>query len=232
MKTNPTRSTIGLLASGGLDSSILLAHLLESGRRVHPIYIRFGLAWQEAELRALRRFLAALDSPRLHPLTVLEMPVTDLYGGHWSVSGQGVPGAETPDEAVYLPGRNALLIVKAAIYCELHDIDELALAPLASNPFPDATPEFFAELQSVLNRGMHGQVRVTRPFGQFSKQQVMQLGRGYPLHLTFCCVDPRGDLHCGVCNKCAERQAAFRLVGDNDPTTYAGTVSSQGEMSL
>lgn len=215
------RSTIGLLASGGLDSSILLGHLLESGRRVQPIYVWFGLAWQEAELAGLRRFLNALASPRLLPLTVLEMPVADLYGDHWSISGRGVPDRETPDEAVYLPGRNALLIVKAAVWCQMRGIDELALAPLASNPFPDATPEFFSDLQAVLNLGMGGHLRVVRPFGSLSKQQVMEIGRGYPLELTFCCLDPRGDLHCGVCNKCAERQDAFRLLCAVDPTIYA-----------
>lgn len=221
MTSQSVRSTIGLLASGGLDSSILLAHLLDGGRRVQPIYIRFGLAWQEAELAALRQFLAAIASPRLLPLALLEMPVGDLYGDHWSVNGRGVPDRESADEAVYLPGRNALLIVKAAVWCQMRGIGELALAPLASNPFPDATVEFFTDLQAVLNRGMGGQLRLVRPFGSLSKQQVMELGRGYPLELTFCCLAPRGHLHCGVCNKCAERQAAFRFVGAADPTTYA-----------
>ena len=119
---NPIRPTVGLLASGGLDSSILLAHLLDLGQRVRPFYIRFGLTWQDAELAALGRFLTALNHPRLEPLIVLDMPVADLYGDHWSVSGQGVPGAETPDEAVYLPGRNVLLIVKAATWCVLKGI--------------------------------------------------------------------------------------------------------------
>lgn len=214
-------STIGLLASGGLDSSILLGHLLDGGRRVQPIYIRFGLAWQEAELAALRRFLAALAAPRLLPLLVLDMPVADLYGNHWSVHRRGVPNRETADEAVYLPGRNALLIVKAAVWCLMRGIGELALAPLASNPFPDATPEFFADLEGVVNRGMNGQLRLVRPFAGLSKQQVMELGRSYPLELTFCCLDPRGEAHCGVCNKCAERQAAFRLIDVPDPTEYA-----------
>lgn len=221
MMPHPIRSTIGLLASGGLDSSILLGHLLDGGRRVQPIYVWFGLSWQDAELAALRRFLSAISAPRLLPLTVLDMPVSDLYGDHWSVSGRGVPDRDTADEAVYLPGRNALLIVKAALWCQMRGIDELALAPLASNPFPDATPKFFADLEAVLNRGMEGHLRLVRPFGGLSKQQVMELGRGYPLELTFCCLNPRGQLHCGLCNKCAERQAAFRLIGARDPTAYA-----------
>ena len=219
MKDSP-HPTVGVLASGGLDSSILLAHLVERGQRVRPFYVRFGLVWQAAELAALKRFLAAVDSARLGPLVLLDMPIAELYGDHWSITGRGVPGEDTPDEAVYLPGRNALLVVKAVLWCQLHGIEELALAPLCSNPFHDATPAFFAEMEAALNRGADNPVRIVRPFADFSKRQVMQLGREYPLQATFSCIDPRGGEHCGVCNKCAERKHAFRLIGALDPTTY------------
>jgi 7-cyano-7-deazaguanine synthase len=49
----------------------------------------------------------------------------------------------------------------------------------------------------------------------------MELGRDCPLELTFSCIAPVDDLHCGVCNKCAERQTAFRLVNRRDLTRYA-----------
>ncbi|HWB14074.1 MAG TPA: 7-cyano-7-deazaguanine synthase [Pirellulales bacterium] len=214
-------SAAGLLASGGLDSSILLAHLLGRRHRVQPFYVRFGLAWQDAELAALRRFMAALDGRRLEPLVVLDMPVADLYGDHWSVTGREAPGADTPDEAVFLPGRNVLLALKAAIWCQLHGVETLALAPLRSNPFPDVSADFFAHFEALLNRGPIGRVRIVRPFADLSKRQVMQLGRNFPLEHTFSCISPREEMHCGACNKCAERRHAFRLIGRSDPTRYA-----------
>ena len=218
--TRPPSSPIGVLASGGLDSSILVGHLLDKGERLQPFYIRFGSTWQDAELASLRSFLAAFDSRRLQPLVVLDMPVGDLYGDHWSTTGRDVPDEATPDEAVYLPGRNLLLIIKAALWCQLHGIDRLALAPLESNPFADATPEFFAELEVLLNRAESTGLRLVRPFAKLSKRQVMQIGLNYPLHLTFSCINPRSDLHCGVCNKCAERRQAFRSAGVIDRTRY------------
>ena len=169
----------------------------------------------------MRRFLQHLGSPRLKPLVVLDLPVADLYRDHWSITGRAVPDAETPDEAVYLPGRNLLLLVKAAIWCQLSAVDALALAPLRSNPFDDATDDFFRSFESLVNRGPMGRIRIMRPFGQLSKLDVMKLGRKHPLNLTFSCISPSGDLHCGVCNKCAERQEAFRLLGESDPTHYA-----------
>jgi 7-cyano-7-deazaguanine synthase len=144
-----------------------------------------------------------------------------LYDGHWSVTGRGTPGAESADEAVYLPGRNALLIVKAAVWCQLHGIGELALAPLGTSPFEDAGAGFLRDFEAAINRGVEHVVRLSRPFGESNKRQVMSLGRDMPLELTFSCIAPVGGLHCGRCNKCAERQAAFREAKMEDRTNYA-----------
>lgn len=217
----PAGSTVGVLASGGLDSAVLLARLLESGVVVQPFYVDCGLVWQEAERRALQRYLHAVAAPELLSLVVLDLPLADLYADHWSITGRNVPGADTPDEAVYLPGHNALLIIKAALWCQLRDIDALALATLASNPFSDASDDFFRNLEATLNRAPERGLRLLRPFADMTKSQVMDLGRAYPLELTFCCLAPVGELHCGHCNKCAERQAAFRWLETEDPTPYA-----------
>ncbi|MBX7165568.1 MAG: 7-cyano-7-deazaguanine synthase [Pirellulales bacterium] len=217
-------ATTALLLSGGLDSGILLGHLLAQGHRVRPLYVRSHLHWEPQELDAIARLLAVLESPRLGPLVVLDQPLQDVYGNHWSITGQGVPRHDTPDEAVYLPGRNALLLIKPLLWCHLHGVPELALAPLKSNPFADATTEFFAQFAGALNRATGGSVRVVRPFATLEKTAVMQLGRELPLELTFSCIDPQRGEHCGRCNKCAERQAAFRDAGLADPTTYAQAV--------
>lgn len=221
MASPSSTSPLGLLLSGGLDSSILLYHSLAQGARVQPLYVQSGLLWQQEELRAVRRFLAALARPELADLVVFEMPLADLYAGHWSVTGDGTPDSKTPDEAVYLPGRNALLLIKPILWCQAQGISQLALAPLASNPFADATDEFFSELQSALNQGVACPVEIERPFARLHKPEVMRLGRGAPLAHTFSCIHPVDGLHCGQCNKCAERQVAFRDVGWNDPTRYA-----------
>src|SRR5262249_17253144 len=115
-----SRAALAVLVSGGLDSAILLCEMLRGGKTVHPLYVRQGLFWETEELRQLRRFLEASRRPALQPLHVLEMPVADLYGDHWSITGRCVPDADSPDAAVYLPGRNVLLLAKAMIWCQLH----------------------------------------------------------------------------------------------------------------
>lgn len=216
-----TTNPLAILISGGLDSAILLGDSLRQNIDVFPIFMRCGLAWESVELAYLERYLHALRTPNLQTLTILDQPVADLYGDHWSVTGKNVPDASTPDEAVFLPGRNVLLLSKSLLWCHLHKIPGLALGSLQSNPFPDATPEFFANLERVLNQAVEGHVRILRPFAGMKKKQVMKLGVGLPLEHSFSCIQPRDSLHCGACNKCFERQQAFRDAAMTDPTRYA-----------
>jgi 7-cyano-7-deazaguanine synthase len=217
-----SRMPIAVLVSGGLDSAILLAESVRDYPVVHPLYVRNGLAWEADELHHLRHYLEAIRAPGLQPLSILDLPVADLYGPHWSLTGHDVPGAETPDEAVYLPGRNVLLLTKAILWCHLHGVPAVALAPLGSNPFPDATPAFFNAFQDVVNRAVGGAVRVLRPYAELHKSEVMRRGRDLPLERTFSCIRPVSGRHCGRCNKCAERRRAFADAGLPDATPYAG----------
>ena len=76
------------------------------------------------------------DGPSARPLQVLDLPVGDLAPTHWGLTGRGVPDADSPDEAVFLPARNVLLLSKAMIWCHLHQVGWLASdgAHLARGP--------------------------------------------------------------------------------------------------
>lgn len=215
-----TSRPVAILVSGGLDSAILLAESLQQYPAVWPLYVQFGLFWEKTELQHLRRLLDSVRTPALRSLSVLDMPVVDLYGEHWSLTGIGVPAAGTPDAAVYLPGRNVLLLAKALLWCHLHGVPTLALAPLESNPFSDATPAFFEGYEAIVNQAIDGAVQVVQPYRGLHKEAVLQRGRHLPLQWTFSCIRPQNGLHCGSCNKCAERKDAFRRAGFSDPTAY------------
>jgi 7-cyano-7-deazaguanine synthase len=215
------KASCAVLASGGLDSAVLLAEQATNHSAVYPLFIESGFPWEAAELGYMRRFLGALHSPAIQPLHVLSLPVTDLYSDHWSLNAQNVPDASSPDSAVFLPGRNVLLLAKAMLWCHLHDVPALGLGVLSANPFPDATPEFFSAYAAAVNQAVGGVVQVFRPFAALKKMDVVRRGRELPLQLTFSCLQPQGELHCGRCNKCGERRRAFHDAGVPDPTRYA-----------
>ena len=222
--TTSTRSNenepICVLASGGLDSCILVAIKNKQQPEVYPVYIRQGLHWEYVEILWLQRFLNALKADTIHKLTVLDLPVADLYGVHWSTTGKNVPDADTEDSAVYLPGRNVLLLTKAAVFCAMQDIHQIAIGVSDHNPFSDATPEFFGLIETAFSSAMDSPIHIIRPFASLSKKAITQLGSNLPLELSFSCINPQGELHCGVCNKCSERKKGFREASLEDKSVY------------
>ncbi len=213
---------IAILASGGLDSSVMLGWVARTGRRVFPVYIRAGLTWEKDELRTLKRFVRALGMDNVEPVTALELPMGDLAGDHWSMTGRNVPGYRAALSSNYILGRNLTLLSKAAVFCARHAIGEIAMAPLESNPFPDARPEFFRAFARAVEIGVGLKLKVRTPFAGLTKADVVKRGAGMPLALTVSCARPtRGNLHCGACTKCAERVEGFAAAGVPDPTPYA-----------
>lgn len=92
---------LAVLISGGLDSAMLLGDALRHGTTIHPLFLRFGLGWEVVELEYLQRFLDALAGPTLKPLRIFDQPVGDIYGQHWSVTGNDVPDATVPRMKTY-----------------------------------------------------------------------------------------------------------------------------------
>ena len=217
-----SRRPVAVLTSGGVDSAVLAADLARQGSVVQPLYIRLGLAWEATEEIYLRRFLDTLPADlRPLPLVVLDLPIADVYGTHWSVSGSDVPDDTTPDSAVYLPGRNLLLLAKSTVWCALHGVEVIALGTLKGNPFADSGTEFLSLFGSLVHLGLDLPLEVRTPFASCTKAQVLELGRDLLLEHTFSCIAPVEDRHCGRCNKCAERRHGFAQAGIEDCTHYA-----------
>ena len=215
-----TQKFAAVLTSGGLDSSILIHYLLNKKYTVQPIYIQNGHVWEKAELFWLKKFLKTIRNLRLKPLASLSLPTQDLYQAHWSLTGKNTPGAKSHDKEVYLPGKNIFLIAKASVFCALKKIPLLALGPLKTNPFSDASPSFFKNIGQTCSQGLNYKLKILTPFLNRSKKEVMRLGSHLPLEFTFSCLAPKGLLHCGKCNKCMERKRAFRNSKLIDKTRY------------
>ncbi len=213
-----------------------MGELLARFDRVVPFYVRCGFIWEKAELHGLRRYLKKIQRGQhdphgqhekcgvLAPLTVVRLPLADVYPnhwGHWELTGHNTPGFDSEDRAVYLPGRNILLLSQAAVHAALQGIETIALGILKGNPFPDSTSSFLRTFEMALCEGLQSPLTVITPYAQLSKPEVLAKGRHLPLSLSFSCIAPKGLLHCGQCNKCAERIRAFRSAHIPDPTPYA-----------
>jgi 7-cyano-7-deazaguanine synthase len=215
-------SGTAVLLSGGLDSAVLLAEEAARGE-VQPIYVSVGLAWEAAERQMVSQFLARTGLHGVRPLVSLSVDMRDVYAAtHWAVQGRP-PAYDTPDEDVYLPGRNIVLLGKAGVFCAAAKLERVVLGTLAHNPFPDATPEFRTAMAQALTLGLAHDLRIDAPYAGSSKAEVITRGLslGVPFELTLSCMNPpESRLHCGLCSKCRERHDAFIDLGVADPTVY------------
>jgi 7-cyano-7-deazaguanine synthase len=169
-----------------------------------------------------RLLRAPVFTGKVDPLTRVEFTMRDVYPPtHWAIRGEP-PAYDTPDEDVYLTGRNLVLLTKAGVVAARHGAHRIALGPLAGNPFPDARPEFFASMSNSLSLGLDHKIEIATPFLEWEKDAVIKRGvaLSVPLELTLSCMNPREGLHCGKCSKCRERRDAFREAGVEDPTRY------------
>jgi 7-cyano-7-deazaguanine synthase len=223
-ETSPLPHEVLVLVSGGVDSDILVWEMAQRAKSVHPFYVRSGFVWEKTELNWLRRYLRKIGTPSIAPLKVIDLPLNDIYPRHWSLTGKGVPSHASEDADVYLPGRNIILLAKAAVHAALHKVNTIVLGVLKGNPFPDSTRRFFDGMAVALGEGLDHPLNVLTPYAGLTKGEVMERGKGLPLHLTYSCIAPKGNLHCGACNKCAERIRAFRAVGIVDKTRYHRSV--------
>ena len=208
---------------------MLAAHEAQSAR-VLPVYVSVGLAWEEAEIAMVDQLLATpAFAGKVDPLARLSFTMRDVYSpAHWAI--RGVPPAyDTPDEDVYLAGRNLVLLTKAGVVAAKAKAHRIALGPLAGNPFPDARPAFFAAMSEAMSLGLDHRIEIAAPFLEWDKQDVIKRGveLDVPFALTLSCMNPANGApgavpqHCGLCSKCRERRDAFAAAGVSDPSTYA-----------
>jgi 7-cyano-7-deazaguanine synthase len=147
----------------------------------------------------------------------------DVYPAeHWAVRGEA-PSFDTPDEDVYLDGRNIVLLAKVSVFMARAGLRRVLLGPLAGNPFPDATPQFFGAMERALSLGLMTPIAIETPLATMHKADVIRRGAelGVPFELTLSCMQPVGTAHCGRCSKCRERRDGFVAAGIADPTSYA-----------
>jgi 7-cyano-7-deazaguanine synthase len=190
--------TTAVLLSAGLDSAVLAA---SEARRAHvqPIYVSTGLAWEVQELEALHRLLATPPFASLASLAHLTFTVRDLYPPtHWALRGEP-PAFDTPDEDVYLTGRNVILLSKASLYCAQHGHRaklRLDLSPAIR--FPTQLRSSSTRWRARCRSGSltkSGSMRRLRQSTNPTYRDWRRTRR--PLELTLSCMNPREGLHCG-----------------------------------
>ncbi len=211
-----------LVYSGGLDSTVLLYHLLHEGCEVRCLSVDYGQ-------RHRRELVAAAEICRR---VGVEHRVADLSGIRPLLSGGALTGdANVPDghyaaetmKITVVPNRNMILLAVAIGWAVSLKFEAVAYAAHAGDHaiYPDCRPEFVEAMDRAAALCDWHSVRIVRPFIDRTKGDIVRLGAelGAPFEQTWSCYRG-GEYHCGRCGTCVERREAFATAGVADPTRY------------
>lgn len=213
--------------SGGLDSACYAAELAPR----HELYgITFSYGQRAARELEAARALAGAVGLKEHRTADMSF-MGGLYGGSNALTGSG-PVPESFEHSIVVPARNAVFLAVAAAWALEMGAGTVAYAAHSGDAnYPDCRPEFAAKFAEALNlaesdrigSGAMLPVRISSPYVEGrSKTDLLRAGYaalGDAVFQTWSCY-LGGEAHCGRCESCRNRRAAFAEAGIADRTRY------------
>lgn len=217
--------TAVVLASGGMDSSVLLSVLKEKKFKIVPIAFNYHSKHNDAEFDALCKVCEALElkTPRRFDLSFINTFFRsdllqnggDLPHGHYTAASMS---------RTVVPGRNSIMLSIAAGFAESLEYSFIAIANHMGDHsiYSDCRLDFICAMAEALYLGTDAKVSILAPFTKLSKAGICSIGQALatPLELTWSCYEGKPPVHCGSCGTCVERYEAFKLAGVKDLTQY------------
>jgi len=208
-----------LLFSGGLDSTVLLYHLLEKGDKVACLSADYGQTHCK-ELQAAGAMCRALGV--VH--RTVHVPYAATIGvPHPLVGGGNIPQGRWDDpsmSATVVPNRNMIFLSLAGAWAMASGAGRVAIAAHLGDKliYPDCRLEFLTAVQNALSLSSGRLLEVYAPFLGLPKDKVVAEGArmGVPFEKTWTCY-AGGESPCGTCGACTERNDAFSSLGVEDP---------------
>ncbi len=214
-----------LVLSGGMDSAVLLAHLLNRGDEVRALSVNYGqrhqreLAWAERLAIYYQVEWQCADLSRLR-----------IFDGSSQTDRRvAVPHGHYTDETMrvtVVPNRNMILLALAGAWAMSTGSRAVAYAAHAGDHaiYPDCRPAFVDACAHTLALANDAELAIERPFITWTKAEICARGQvlSVPFAQTYSCYEGEAA-HCGRCGTCVERREAFALAGVPDPTVYEVT---------
>lgn len=214
------------IVSGGMDSVTLAHHLKSEGYALHLVSFDYGqrhnreLDFARWQADALDAFHTVIDITSIRPLLKGSSLTDDVEVPHGHY-------AEESMKSTVVPNRNAIMLSIAWGLACVEKAEILACGVHAGDHFiyPDCRPDFIDQFGNALRTGTDGHradgLKLVAPFVSFTKTDIASIGGrlGVDFAHTWTCYEG-GDIHCGQCGACQERQEAFRDSGVPDPTIY------------
>jgi 7-cyano-7-deazaguanine synthase len=212
-----------VIASTGLDSTVVATQLVRAKWDVHLLHFLYGCRAEEQEALRVKRIADALRcSWSFVPLNFSATigAKSTITTGTDDAIGKPREGAEYAID--WVPARNLVMLGLATAFAESHGYHAIALGNNLeeAGSYPDNEEEFTTLYNGLLPYATQNgyKVEMLTPVGHLMKREIVQLGLeiGAPFEHTWSCYRGR-EVHCGACGPCFMRREAFKRAGVKDP---------------
>lgn len=222
---HPRRAIV--LASGGLDSTVLAYWMVARGTEVMLLSLDYGQR-HRVELEYAGGVAGLLQCS--HDTLDISEIGRMLLGSVLTDTTMSVPDGRHADGAKHVfvvPNRNAIMLNIAAAIAAARDVNAVAFGARAGSRsvYPDCRPEVidrYTKLVRVANRGLlNDGFEILAPLLTLERPDIIRIGvaLGVPFEQTWSCYRG-GQVHCGRCRSCIERRESFQRTEILDPTAY------------
>jgi 7-cyano-7-deazaguanine synthase len=99
-----------------------------------------------------------------------------------------------------------------------------------SGAYEDNSSEFYQAMERTLQLGTKSKPLMVMPVGNMMKAHIVKYGLelGAPIDLSWSCYHG-GEVRCGICGPCLNRQRAFKANGLQDTVPYKHRIADKVE---
>ena len=127
-------------------------------------------------------------------------------------------------KSTVVPFRNGIMLSIACGIAESNGLSRVFIANHGGDHaiYPDCRSEFIKAMDAAMSAGTYAHINIEAPYTEITKTDIALIGKAIGLDYTetWSCYKG-GNVHCGKCGTCVERQDALRNAGIEDKTEYS-----------
>jgi len=209
--------------SGGMDSTAVLAKLIDQGAEVECFGFEYGSKhslFEQQSARAVAEFYHV-------PYSLIDLSaITPHLQSNLLKTGGAIPEGHYNDKSMSLtvvPGRNIIFLSVLAGIAWSRGASQIGIGLHQGDHaiYPDCRISFFKAMDEAISEGTDQKVCIVAPFLSTDKAGIVEWGlhHAVPFDLTRTCYKEQ-PISCGKCGSCIERLAAFEKNNTKDPVSY------------
>ena len=210
-----------IIVSGGMDSITMLYEFKD--QIALGVSFNYGSNHNNREIPFAEMHCKRLGIPHI----TIDLGFMPQYFKSSLLEGaNAIPEGNYDEEnmkSTVVPFRNGIMLSIAIGIAESNHLKHVLMANHGGDHtiYPDCRPAFVDAMSAAAQAGTFEDVTIEAPYTNITKADIARHGKqlGIDYSETWSCYKG-GEVHCGQCGTCRERQEALREAGIADTTEY------------